>query len=277
MRLLQIEIYKVFIRRRSYIAFAAVFLVIIVLLIAFNYEGEEMLGLITTSFPDSFDFHGSLINGNLFAHVVLRSLWVHIPMLLVLVTGDLISGEYQAGTARLILSRPISRFAFITNKFVAGFIYTILLVVFLALVSLGLGHLFFGSGDLLVISNGLNIFNADDVLWRFALAFSFGILSMLTVVSMAVLLSVVFDNSVSAILASLAILVVLTFISSFQLGVLSVVQPFIFTTYMANWNSFFDYNVDMAQIAMEAIVLLVHIFGFYLLALFVFSRKDILS
>ncbi len=277
MKLLLIEIYKVFIRRRSYIAFAAVFLVIVVLLLALNYEGEEMLGFITKSLQDSFSFQGSLINGNLFAHVVLRSLWVHIPMLLVLVTGDLVAGECQSGTIRLILSRPISRFLFITNKFVAGFIYTILLVLFLALASLGLGHLFFGNGDLLVIGSSLNIFNADDVLWRFALAFSFGTLSMLTVVSMALLMSVIMDNSVSAILSSLAIVIVLTFISSFNLGVLNVVQPFLFTTYMGSWNSFFEYNIDFVQIATEASVLFVHIIGFYILALFVFSRKDILS
>jgi len=277
MNLLLIEIYKVFIRRRSYIAFVAVFLVIIVLLLALNYEGEEMLGFITTSFQDSFSFQGSLINGNLFAHVVLRSLWVHIPILLVLVTGDLVAGECQAGTVRLILSRPISRFAFISKKFVAGFIYAILLVLFLALASLGLGHLFFGDGDLLVIGNGLSIFNADDVFWRFALAFSFGTLSMLTVVSMAILMSVVFDNSVSAILSSLAIVIVLTFISSFNLGALSVVQPFLFTTYMGSWNSFFVYNIDMFQIAMESVVLLVHILFFYFMSLFIFSRKDILS
>jgi len=277
MKLLLTEIYKVFIRRRSYIAFVAVFLVIIVLLLALNYEGEEILGLITTSLQDSFSFQGSLINGNLFAHVVLRSLWVHIPILLILVTGDLVAGECQSGTVRLILSRPISRTVFITNKFVAGFVYAILLVLFLALASLGLGHLFFGDGDLLVVGNGLNIFNADDVLWRFALAFTFGTLSMLTVVSMAVLMSVVFDNSVSAILSSLAIVIVLTFISSFNLGVLSIVQPFLFTTYMGSWDSFFEYNIDFIQITTEAIVLLVHIVGFYLLALFVFNRKDILS
>lgn len=138
MRIFLIEIYKVFTRRRSYIGFAAIFIVVILLLLAVNYEAKAVLDFVIKNLKDAFTFQGNLINGNLFAHIVLRSLWVHIPLLVVMVTGDLISGEYESGTFRLVLSRPVSRFMIITSKFVAGTIYVILIVLFLAVLSLGL-------------------------------------------------------------------------------------------------------------------------------------------
>lgn len=277
MRLLLIEIYKVFTRRRSYIGFVAIFLIVILLLLAVQYEAKAVLDFVTTNLKDAFSFQGNLINANLFAHIVLRSLWVHIPLLVVMVTGDLISGEYQAGTFRMVLSRPVSRTAIITSKFVAGSIYVILLILFLAIISLGLGYIFLGNGDLLVTKETINIFDADDTLWRFALAYSFGILSMLTVASFSMFLSTLFENSVTAILLSLATVIVLTFLTTFNIPIIESIKPLLFTTYMGGWQSFFDFHIDFAKIITESVILLVHIFGFYVLSLFFFLRKDILT
>ncbi len=277
MKILFIEIYKVFIRRRSYIGFAAILFIVIMLLVAVSHEAKTVLDFLTSNLKDSFTFQGKLVNGNLYAHIVLRSLWVHIPLLIVLVTGDLVSGEYQSGTFRLVLSRPVSRFTIISSKFIAGFIYVALLIVFLAALSLGLGYLFLGKGDLLVTNDTINIFEADDVLWRFILAYSFGILSMLTVASLSIMLSTLFDNSITAILMSLAIVISLTFLSTFNIPFINIIKPFLFTTYMGGWQSFFAFDVNMQHIVFEAIILVVHIVAFYILSLYIFLRKDILT
>jgi ABC-2 type transport system permease protein len=277
MRLLTLEIYKVFIRRRSYIGFIAIFFVVILLLLAVNYEAESILSFITTNLKNAFSFKGNLINGNLFAHIVLRSLWVHIPILVVMVTGDLVSGEYQTGTFRMVLSRPVSRIGLISSKFAAGSVYVIILVLFLSVVSLGLGFLFLGNGDLLVAKESIFIFNSDDTLWRFALAYLFGILSMLTVAFFSMLMSTLFENSVTAILTSLATVIVLTFLSTFNIPVIENIKPFLFTSYMSSWQSFFDFNINFSQIIIEAVVLIVHICVFYFLSVYFFVKKDILT
>jgi hypothetical protein len=46
---------------------------------------------------------------------------------------------------------------------------------------------------------------------------------------------------------------------------------------MAEWRSFFTDPVDYGKIYTAAGVLLAHITGFYLITLFLFTRKDILS
>jgi len=277
MKILLIEIYKVFIRRRSYIGFGAILFIVILLLLAVNYEAKTVLDFLTTNLKESFSFQGNLINGNLYAHIVMRSLWVHIPLLVILVTGDLVSGEYQSGTFRMLLSRPVSRFSILSSKFIAGWIYVFLLVFFMAVLSLGLGYIFLGNGDLLVTNNTFNIFNSDDVLWRFGLAYSFGLLSMLTVASLSILLSTVFDNSVTAILTSLAVVIVLTFISTFNIPFINAIKPFLFTTQMGGWQSFFSFDIDFNKIILQSIILLVYIMAFYLLSLYIFIRKDILT
>lgn len=277
MKILLIEIYKVFIRRRSYIGFGAILFIVILLLLAVNYEAKTVLDFLTSNLKESFSFQGNLINGNLYAHIVMRSLWVHIPLLIVLVTGDLVSGEYQSGTFRMLLSRPVSRFSIISSKFIAGWIYVFLLVLFMAVLSLGLGYIFLGKGDLLVTNDTFNIFNSDDVLWRFMLSYSFGILSMITVASLSILLSTIFDNSVTAILTSLAIVIVLTFLSTFNIPFINAVKPFLFTTQMGGWQSFFSFEIDYSSIILQSIILLVHILAFYLLSLYIFIRKDILT
>lgn len=277
MKILLIEIYKVFIRRRSYIGFGAILFIVILLLLAVNYEAKTVLDFLTSNLKESFSFQGNLINGNLYAHIVMRSLWVHIPLLVILVTGDLVSGEYQSGTFRMLLSRPVSRFSILSSKFIAGWIYVFLLVIFMAVLSLGLGYIFLGNGDLLVTNNTFNIFNSDDVLWRFGLAYSFGLLSMLTVASLSILLSTVFDNSVTAILTSLAVVIVLTFISTFNIPFINAIKPFLFTTQMGGWQSFFSFDIDFNKIILQSIILLVYIMAFYLLSLYIFIRKDILT
>ncbi len=277
MRILKIEIQKIFFKRRSYIGFVAVLAMVLLVFLAMFYEGQDLLGFLTQNLENTFVFHGNLINGNLFAYIVLKSLWVHFPILVVLVTGDLISGEEQAGTFRMVLIRPVSRFTLISAKFIAGLLYVSLLVLFMAVVSIVLGRVAFGNGDLLVLMQTVNIFPADDAMWRLVLAFIFGIASMGTVAALSFFLSAVTGNSLTAILGTLAIVIVLTFVSAFSIPVLEIVKPFLFTTYMTSWQSFFYFEMDNAQIVFDLFVLLAHIVGFYLLTVLYFNRKDILS
>ena len=277
MNILFIELYKIYNRKRSYIGFVAVLVLVILVLLGFYYEGEEMFSFITKNLKDSFILQGNILNGNMFAYLVLKSLWVHFPILVALVTGDLISGESQSGTLRLILSRPVSRFEFITAKFLAAIVYVSSLVMFMAVISITLGYLFFGSGDLLIIVNSVNIFNENDVLWRLISAYMFGIISMSTIAALSVFLSAVTGNSLTAILSTIAIVIVLTFVSLFNIPVLNMMKPFLFTSYTSSWQHFFAYDQSTFIILRDIFILLFHIIGFYLLTLLYFKRKDILS
>ena len=275
--LIKIELYKIFKQKRSYIGFLALIVIILLSHIAMKWEGQEMHEFITQNLSDAFFMQGNLVNGYLVTFLVLNFLWVHVPLLIVLVTADLISGEAQAGTFRIILTRPVSRAKLITAKYIAAMLYTFVFMVIFAVLSLGVGLWIFGKGDLMVIIGSVNIFSESDVLWRFILAFIYGFISMCTVAALSLLLSSLSGNSLSPILSTMAIIIVFTFISTLNLGVFSTVKPFLLTTYLDSWQSLFSYDVKLRDIFLDAFILCIHIFIFYGLTIFIFRKKDILT
>lgn len=170
-RLINIELYKVFKRPRTYIGFLAIFVTVAAIQLAMYFEGEELIALAIQNLENDFRLEGKIINVNLMTYILLNSLIIHIPILICLVTGDTIAGEASSGTLRMILLRPFTRTQIYLAKTITGFIYTISLILFLAIMTYGMGYLLFGSGDLIVLRRGVTVLASDDVLWRFFFAF----------------------------------------------------------------------------------------------------------
>ena len=161
--LVGIELYKIFKKWRSYIGFIAITILIVIVELAIKMEGQRSINFMTRDLQQSFIFVGSLLNSYFVSYLILNSLAIHIPFLITLVTGDLLAGEATAGTYRLLVTRPISRFTIVTSKFLAGIFYTFLLILWLSIMSLGLGTIIFGTGELLVAgSNGIVILASHD-------------------------------------------------------------------------------------------------------------------
>ncbi len=277
LNLINIELYKIFTRKRSYIGLLAIFVIVLVAQGAMLWEGQTMHEFITKNLSEAFYMQGNLVNGYLVSFLVLNFLWVHVPLLVVIVTGDLFSGEAHGGTFRLLLSRPVSRSGLVTAKFTAGIIYTLLLMVFFAIISLGLGLWWFGKGDLMVIFNAVSILPESDLMWRFIIAYIYGFIGMTAVATMSMMFSAMANNSLGPILTTMAIIILFTMISSFQLSIFAAIQPFLITSYLDSWQLVFSFDVDVRQIVMDAVILLVHIVAFYGITLFYFNRKDILT
>lgn len=216
--LIRIELFKIFKKVRSYIGFIAIAVLVPVIQIALYLEGENILNFLTQNLRQSFFFVGNFLNGYLIAFIVLGSLMIHIPFLITLVTGDLLAGEATSGTYRMLLTRPVSRTKILTAKFIAGQIYTHSLVLWLAAISMGLGVIIFGVGELIVITDNITIFAKDDILWRFALAYGFGALSMSVVASLSFLFSSLVENSIGPIISTMAIIIVFIIISSINVN-----------------------------------------------------------
>src|SRR6056297_3344027 len=126
--LIKIELYKIFRKPRTFIGFIAVTIIVTSVHLGFYFDGNELLSYVMKNLKDKFMFEGQLINAYTVSYIILTTLWIHIPLLIALVTGDLISGETNAGTFRLLLTRPVSRAKLLTAKFISGWIYVVLLV-----------------------------------------------------------------------------------------------------------------------------------------------------
>jgi ABC-2 type transport system permease protein len=276
--LVRIELYKIFKKWRTYIGFIAIAVLVPIIQIAMMIEGESSLDFMTRNLQQSFIFVGNLLNGYLISYIILGSLWVHIPFLITLVAGDLLAGEATAGTYRILLTRPVSRFQLVLSKYLTGIIYTNLLVLWLAIISLGMGFIIFGVGELIVIkSSTVIIFARDDVLWRFLAGYGFASLSMCVVASLAFLFSSLVENAIGPIITTMAIIIVFIIVSAIEINIFQMIKPFLFTNYMAAWRLFFDDPVNYREIIESLLILLGHIVVFFSAAAIIFKRKDILT
>jgi len=276
-RLIRVELYKIFTKPRTYIGFAALFVIIIAIEAGIYYGGDDMIGMIIENISDRFIFEGDVINVYLIAYIVLNTLWIHVPILVALVTGDLLAGEANSGTFRILLTRPVSRIKLFLAKFFSGWIYSLLLIILMIFLSLGVGSLIFKQGDLMVVTNKVNFFSSDDLIWRFACAYAYGLLAMTTVASLSFLLSSMADNSIGPIIGTIAIIIGITIISTVGAPVLGTVNKFLFTTYLPSWQLFFNTNLVKWELVHAISIQFLYILAFLGSGLLIFRNKDILS
>jgi ABC-2 type transport system permease protein len=276
--LVQIELYKIFKKWRTYIGFIAIGGLVIIIETAMLFEGQKSLDFMTRNLKDSFAFFGNLLNGFLVSYLILNMLAVHIPFLITLVAGDLLAGEATAGTYRVLLTRPVSRMQVVWSKFLAGNIYTLSLVIWVGIISLGMGSILFGFGELIVIgADSIVILDRADVIWRFFLAYSFAALGMFVVCSLAFFFSSLVENAIGPIIATMAVIIVFLIVSAINIEIFRSIRPYLFTNYILSWRLLFDNPVDTAKVLESILILCSHIAVLFGVTAIIFKRKDILS
>ncbi|MES1222450.1 MAG: hypothetical protein ABUT20_43550 [Bacteroidota bacterium] len=176
-------------------------------------------------------------------------------------------------------------------KFFASVVYTVMLLVWMAILALFLSMLFFGTNDMLIARNDvMEQISRNDVLWRYIAAFGYAAVALSTVSALAFLLSVFAENSIGPIVATISIVIVLTILSEMKIPLYdNTVKPYLFTSHMLAWKGFFysKANGDGQAISgsvenLPAIlrslgVLLTYIILFVSTAIIAFRKKDILS
>ena len=270
------EVIKIALKPRSYLGIAAITVLVGVILFALKSDGMSIISFVTSSFEQTLSFEGNVLNGNLVAFIILQMLIVQIPLLIALVTGDLVSGEAAMGTIRMLLTQPISRTQLLLSKFIAGGIYTLLVIVWLGFMSVIMGKLLFGTGDLMVLnSDGLVILQEADVNWRYLGGFLVAFLALFTVSSLSICLSCFTDNSIGPIVTTMSIILLFTIIGTLDVHVFDSVRPFLLTTHMASWRSFFEDPLPIQDIKNSILILVIHNVLLISISIYVFNKKDI--
>jgi ABC-2 type transport system permease protein len=294
--LLEIELFKISKRPRTYISFAAILAIVVIFQFAFKADGENYMNLMLQGINDSFQLNKqNALNGYFMCYIILNTLLVQVPILVALIAGDAISGEANMGTLRLLLSKPISRQEILFAKFCASIIYTIILLIWMAIFSLGLSILIFGSGDMLVfrvaddVSQIMQI-TSDDIIWRYLAAFAYAAVALTVIVSVAIFFSLFAENSIGPIITTICIVLVFTIVSNMNIPIIDKhVKPYLFTSYLVGWKGFFYIATsedgipikgsieDIGSIQKSLAILIAHIGLLFMVSSYLFKRKDILS
>jgi ABC-2 type transport system permease protein len=272
------ELLKIATKIRSYIGIGALTLLIFIVLFAMKADGKSYVGFVTASFEQTLSFNGKILNGNLIAFIIMQMLIVHVPLLIALVTGDLLSGEEASGTIRMLATKPISRTGIVLSKWIAATIYTLVMTLWLGFLSLFVAKWMFGTGDLIVLnSNGLLILPEADLAWRFGASLLVAFLALWTVATLSMAFSAFAKNSVGPIVSTMSVIILFTIIGTLDVSVFDSIKPFMFTTHMAAWRSVFEDPFPTADIIESVVVLVLHIVGLLALTLTRFNKKDITS
>ncbi len=294
--LLQIELFKISKRPRTYIAFAAITAIVMIFQFAFKADGQSYMNLMLQNVQDNFELDRSkAINGYFMCYIILNTLLVQVPILVALIAGDAISGEANMGTLRLIMTKPVSRTQLIMVKFFASFLFTVFLLIWMAVMALFLSLFIFGADDMLIFrvkgeeSQILQI-TKDDVLWRYFAAFGYAAVALTVIASLGILLSVFAENSIGPIVATVCIVIFFTIVSNINVPIIDKnVKPWLFTSYLVGWKGFFYIGTDVdgqpikgsienwAAIRNSLYILMSHIAIFLGIAIYSFRKKDILS
>lgn len=204
---LKSELWKLFGKKRTYIGFGAFVLAQSVMLLAFKFtRWESDLGRMLSSngYPPT-EFISAL---TVSVVMLMPQIILLMPLYATLVGGDLVAKEYEDGTLRMILSRPISRVRLLLVKWVAGIIFAAVLVVVLGATALGLACMFFPWKGMFVFVPGqaFSIMPAGEGLARFAFAHLF------LAVNASVMLSVAFMFSCCNMKPAAATIVALSYL-----------------------------------------------------------------
>jgi ABC-2 type transport system permease protein len=297
LKVLQIELFKIMKRPRTYISFGVLGILIFLIQIALKANGNEFIDILIASQSDSFEVpKEQILNGFFVCFIILNMLLVHVPLLVSLIAADQISGEANMGTLRFLASKPIKRYQIILAKYTASIIYIIFMLLWIALLGLFFSNFLFGANDLFIGRQyDALILDKTDVLWRYLLAFLFATLGLAVIAALAILLSVYSDNSIGPIIATTGIVIVCTIIQQLSVPLFEDhVTPWLFTTHMLGWKGFFypqtfdlvgdegstvvAGTIERAGAIYKSTAILVgYIVLFLGLAIWKFNRKDILS
>jgi ABC-2 type transport system permease protein len=274
--LVSIELYKIFKKWRTYIGFIAFGIFIPILIYGVSQSGNYYQRILQRNIGDQFLIVGNLLNGWYVAFITIQAMIIHIPFFITLVAGDLFAGEGTSGTYRMILTRPIKREIIVLSKYLAGFIYAFVFMVFFALLSTVPSILILGVGDLIVPLDKIIVIPSKEIIWRFSIAYLSSFVSMSVVVSLAALFSSFVNNAIGPIVGTMAVIVIFLILGELPFELFEKISPYLFTKYMNVWLDAFDYPIDWGRIIKSVSILIGHIILFFSITLLSFRKKDIL-
>ncbi|RKD90203.1 ABC transporter permease [Mangrovibacterium diazotrophicum] len=252
MRLLNFELHKLLYKPRTYLSMALVGVLVLLIFWGLKSEGEVAIDYLLQALKANFVLEGRLLNAWLVIYFTLNTLWIHVPILIIIVTGDLFSSELESGTIRLIITRPIRRSSLVLAKHLTAIAFVFLFVLFWSLLTVLPSFSLFGGGDLVVLFNGLQILEESVLPWRFVAAFAFGFLGMSALAVFSVTVSFFTRRSLVTILITLGAIVISTLLQTLASGLFHGWENFLITYQLAQWQLFFYTTPDWANIVFAA-------------------------
>jgi ABC-2 type transport system permease protein len=275
-RHLRNELWKLFGKKRTYIGFGAFILAQNAMLLTFRFTRWQQnmeRHLAGNGFPAQ-DYVSALTVAviMLFPQVILL-----MPLYTALVGGDLVAKETEDGTLRMILSRPISRFRLLAAKWLAGLIFSAVLVLVLGATALGFARLWFPWKGMFVFAPGMvfNALGAADGFKLYCCSHLFLIVTASVVLSLAFMFSCFNMKPAAATILALSFLFV-NFVME-QIPFFEEYREWLLTHHFQVWILIYAQPIPWERVAQSLFVLFAFGITSFLVGAAVFQTRDIKS
>lgn len=275
-RAFQVEFYKLFAQRSTYAGFVIIALVIGLVVYGTWRHGTNMdeLGRLGS---ERFIVAGKALTAPFVMQFVLPSVMeVLMALLVAAVGGGLVAAEVRSGTLRTLLMRPVTRLELLLAKVATGWVYALFLSLFAGITAAALGYVVFGGGDLVsVITGRIVIFSHEEALVRLGMAYGFAALGRCAIITVAVMLSCLFDNALTAGAVTVASLLCFRILG--EIPYFDTWEPYFLTTYLDVYLAPLKAEVDWAEVLRCLGGLAAYVACALVVAGTVFWRRDITS
>jgi ABC-2 type transport system permease protein len=259
------ELRKLVAQKRTYLGFALVCALPLIFVIVENIHQQH---------GHRDNIFATQISQSGLATPVLMLLFLSVFMLPVvasLVAGDIVANEDGNGTLKTILTRSVDRGQVFAAKVLAAMSYAIAAVFLSAAVATVAGVISWGFNSITTFS-GTVVSAPKGLLLVFAANLCY-LIPLLSVASIALLLSTATRNSAAAVVGTIGVVILLLIIG--QIPGLEGVKPYLLNEQFENWHGLLRTPTDWGPIAHSAWVCALYAVPSLIAGYLVFLRRDV--
>jgi ABC-2 type transport system permease protein len=270
------ELWKLFGKKRTYIGFGMFLVAQNAMLVTFRFTHWQ------TRMEALLEGNGYLAQEYVSALTVavimlIPQILLLMPLYVSLVGGDLVAKEVEDGTLRMILSRPISRLRLLTVKWLAGVIFSAVLVLVLGGAAVGFARMWFPWKGMFVFIPGqvFSVLSPDEGFKLYMWSHLFMTLNATVILGIAFMFSCFNMKPAAATILALSLL----FVNLVMEGIPFFEQyhEYLLTYHFRTWHNVYVSPLPWSQMWQSVCVLLAVNFTTFLIGAASFQARDIKS
>lgn len=267
---LRVELIRQLKRRRTKATFAFLVLLPLLLILAFSVgseefeEGNPQVNLVDVATSGSLNF---------VLFVMFATTGFFLVVVYALFFGDTIASEASWGSLRYLLASPVPRARLLRQKFAVATIMSVSALVTLTLVSLAAGAIVYG-WDPVRTPVGITLDQGDAVLRLLAIV-GYLAFTLLTVGSLAFMLSVITDAPLAAVGGAVFMMIIAAILDAIE--ALGDIRSYLPTENQFAWLGTLSEPMQTDEMLTGCIQTLAYSAAFLAVAFWHFGRKDVVS
>jgi ABC-2 type transport system permease protein len=215
-----------------------------------------------------------------------QAIFLFLPLLILILSADLVSGESSSGTIKLLVARSVPRWKILLSKYLCLIMMEMLVLFFALMISIAIAGIFFGFGGWMVpTATGFKVLagqlDTSEVInvpqWHYALmVYSLAFYVSLIVGSISFMISVIVKTTAASIGIMMSTLIAGSFLSYFLSDWKLTRYMYMVHLRLTDYMSGHFQPIEGMSMAFSVTVLGVWAVCALVISFFYFTRQDIL-